>query len=76
MPETKADTMIRLRREAAAAEQDGKHLMNIAVLLVNGRNYDKAVSDAKSLLAEAAALRARVEQLESDGQTGDPGDSN
>src|ERR1700728_505527 len=32
MPETKADTVIRLRREANATEQRGKHPMNIAAL--------------------------------------------
>jgi hypothetical protein len=68
MPETKADTVIRLRREANAAEQRGKHLMNIALLLIDGRQYDKAVLDAKSLLAEAAILRDHAAKLESDGQ--------
>jgi len=32
MPETKADTVNRLRREANATEQRGKHPMNIAAL--------------------------------------------
>jgi hypothetical protein len=76
MPETKADTLIRLRREADAAEHLGKHLMNIAVMLVNGRAYDKAVLDAKSMLAEAAALRDHAASLESKGQKGCPVDRN
>jgi hypothetical protein len=69
MPETNLETVIRLRREAAAAEQRGKHLMTIAALLVDGKHYDKAVLDAKSLLAEAVILRDHAASLESKGQT-------
>jgi hypothetical protein len=56
---------MRRRREADATEQRGEHLLSIAVLLVNGRHYDKAVLDGKSLLAEAAALREHAAGLAS-----------
>jgi hypothetical protein len=76
MPETKSNRVIRLRREADAAEQRSKYLLNIAVLLVDGRHYDKAVLDARSLLAEAALLRDHAALLESEGPTDSSVDSN
>jgi hypothetical protein len=69
MPETNANRVIRLMREADATEQRGRHLLNIAVLLVDGRHHDKAVLDAKSLFAEAAALREHAARLAPEGQT-------
>jgi hypothetical protein len=76
MPETNAEKAIRFRREADATELRGKQIMNIAVLLVNGRHYDKAVSDAKALLAKAIALRGLADRLQSEGRIDDPVDSN
>jgi hypothetical protein len=76
MPETKAEKVARLRREAHATELGGRQLLNVAVLLVDGRAYDKAVPDARSMLAQAAKLRERADHIESEGQTEHPVDSN
>jgi hypothetical protein len=42
--------------------------MNIAVLVVDGRDYDKTIEDAKESLAKAATLRERADLLQSEDQ--------
>jgi hypothetical protein len=62
--ETKIHETIRLRNEAAAAEQQGKHLLNVALLFKDGKQYDDAIENGKSLLEKAVELREQAKNAD------------
>ena len=76
MPESRAEKVIRLRREAEAAERYGRQLLKIAVLIGKGRHYDIAIEDYRAMIAQVIALSALADQIELECQTVSPEDSN
>ena len=66
MPESKADTVKRLRRQADSAERQGENLLNVSMLFAGSGNYDQVVMDGNSLIAEAKALRQQANRLEAE----------
>jgi hypothetical protein len=66
MPESKSDTIGRLRREAAAAERQGWRMLEASALITHGALHEKVRLDGMSLLAEAEAMREHAAKLESD----------
>jgi hypothetical protein len=66
MPETKAETVQRLRREAKAAELQGQHVLDASGRLNDQKLRDMAVMAANSLFAEAKALRQQADWIEAD----------
>jgi hypothetical protein len=68
MPETKAEMVIRLRREADSAELHSRQLLSIAARFGKGRHYDIAIEDARATIAEAISLREQADRLQSEDQ--------
>jgi hypothetical protein len=59
-----SQTLERLRKEEARAEQEGRQALNVARMLKNHPQYDLAQKKADNLLAKASELREKIARIE------------